>query len=327
MKEIQITNQEENQRLDKYLCKFLNDAPKSFIYKMLRKKRIKRNGKKAIGNELLQDGDTLQLYLGEETVESFQTAKEITVAPRHFGIVYEDENILAVNKPAGLLTHPENPSDCQTLIHQVWYYLYENGQYDEGKGNTFTPSTANRLDRNTGGIVLIGKNLKALQALNEAMQARTVDKRYLVMVKGEWTKDQTLNGWIHKKNSQNQSYVSSAPSPNAKQIETQFHCIAYSEGYSLLEAGLVTGRSHQIRAQLAAKGFPVVGDRKYGLESTNTFFRRHYGLNNQFLFAHKVIWTQEQGFLGYLSKVTLQAPLPEFLKTIERQYFQMQKGG
>ena len=175
MQEIRITKNEENQRLDKYLLKYFNKAPKSVIYKLLRKKRIKRNRAKAEGSEILQAGDTIQLYLAQETMEGWMEEKAVNVAQRHFSIVYEDDDLLVVNKPAGLLTHPEKAEDRETLMDQILYYLYEKGQYMPGAAQTFTPAVCNRLDRNTSGIVVAGKTLRAVQAVNAAIRARHVE--------------------------------------------------------------------------------------------------------------------------------------------------------
>ena len=173
MKEIKISEKEENQRLDKFLLKYFNKAPKSFVYKMLRKKRIKLNGAKAEGSEIITNGDVLSMYLSEETMDSFMEAKTVNKAQRHFGIVYEDDNILIVSKPAGLLTHPQSPQDKETLIDQILYYLHEKGEYSADKEASFTPAVCNRLDRNTGGIVIAGKNLQTVQAVNKAIAQRS----------------------------------------------------------------------------------------------------------------------------------------------------------
>ena len=183
MKEIRITKNEENQRLDKFLLKYMNKASKGFLYKMLRKKRIKYNGGRAEGSELLKAGDTLQLYLAEETISSFMEEKTVAEAKRHFAIVYEDDDILVVSKPAGLLTHPEKSSDKDTLIDQILYYLYQKGQYLPEADSSFTPALCNRLDRNTSGIVIAGKTLKGVQAVNETIRSHKLDKYYLTLVK------------------------------------------------------------------------------------------------------------------------------------------------
>ena len=203
MKEIKITEQQQNQRLDKFLLKYFNKAPKSFIYKMLRKKRIKYNGKKGEGNEILQKGDCLQLYISRETMESFMEQKAIYKAERHFAIVYEDDDLLVVSKPAGLVVHPQNNNDRNTLIDQILYYLYEKGEYTPTKESTFTPAICNRLDRNTSGIVIAGKNLKAVQAVNDAIAKGNINKYYITLVKGSITQHGKVVSYLKKDSEKN----------------------------------------------------------------------------------------------------------------------------
>lgn len=321
MKEIKITVKEENQRLDKYLMKYFNKAPKSFIYKMLRKKRIKYNNKKAEGSEMLKDGDSLQLYLAEETMSGFMEEKTVNVAERHFGIVYEDENVIFVSKPAGVLTHPEKESDKNTLIDQILYYLYEKGEYTPSASSVFTPAVCNRLDRNTSGIIVAGKNLMAVQELNKAIQERKVDKMYIALVKGKVSDKGELIGYIKKDNGNNISSVSDKELKGSKKIVTKYKVINSSEKYDLLEIKLITGKSHQIRAQFSAMGNPLVGDRKYGSEVVNKYFRLNYGLNNQFLHAYKLVINIKDGGLSYLSKKEFVSQLPEPLNTIKKDIF------
>jgi len=321
MKEIKITQGEQNQRLDKFLQKYFNTAPKSFIYKMLRKKRIKHNGKKADGSEIIQDGDTLTMYLSDETMDSFMEEKPVEEAERHFGIVYEDENVLVVSKPAGLLVHPESSEDKNTLIDQILFYLYEKGEYAPSKETTFTPAICNRLDRNTGGIVLAGKNLQSVQAINKAIADRHIDKFYITMVKGEMKEPAEFFGYHIKNEETNQVRVLKKEVPGASKIYTKVKPIKVKDNFSLLEVELITGKSHQIRAHLKAMGYYVVGDRKYGDERLNRKFRDKFGLNNQFLFAYRVVWNEDDGYLGYLAGHEFFAKLPDNLESIRRAYF------
>lgn len=322
MKEIKITSKEENQRLDKYLMKYFNKAPKSFIYKMLRKKRIKYNGKKAEGNEMIKNGDSLQLYLSDETMEGFMEEKTLNVAKRHFGIVYEDENVIFVSKPAGLLTHPEKDIDKDTLIDQILYYLYEKGEYTPSASSVFTPAVCNRLDRNTSGIVVAGKNLMAVQELNRAIQEKKLDKYYLAVVKGGIKKDGELTGYIKKNSDSNTSSISKTEMAGSKKVITKYKVIGESDKYNLLEIMLITGKSHQIRAQFSSMGHPLVGDRKYGNEVINKYFKVNYGLNNQFLHAYKIVLNINDGGLSYLSGREFTASLPEPLNTIKKDIFE-----
>lgn len=321
MKEVNITGKEENQRLDKFLLKYFNNAPKSFVYKMLRKKRIKFNGKKAEGNEIIKNGDKLQMYIAPETMDSLMSEKEIVKAERHFGIVYEDDNILVVSKPAGLLSHPESIADKNTLIDQILYYLYEKGEYDMSKESSFTPAICNRLDRNTGGIVIAGKNLAAVQAVNKAIAQRKIKKYYITMVRGEFTQEKELFGYHVKDELTNTVKVLKKEAPGAKKIFTKVKPIAVKDNFSLLEIDLITGKSHQIRAHLKSMGYPVIGDRKYGEMRVNTRFKDKYGLNNQFLFAYKIAWHENEGVMAYLNGKEFTAVLPDYIENIKRDYF------
>ena len=223
MKEIKITEQEQNQRLDKFLMKYFHKAPKSFLYKMLRKKRIKYNGKKGEGNEILQQGDTLQLYLSEETMQSFMEQRTIVQAERHFNVIYEDDNLLVVSKPAGLLVHPQKREDKETLIDQILYYLYQKGQFTEN--SIFSPAICNRLDRNTSGIIIAGKNLKAVQAVNEAIAKRKVKKYYMALVKGKIEKPGELISYLKKDNEKNQVTLYDKEREGTKKIITKYQQI------------------------------------------------------------------------------------------------------
>lgn len=315
MKEIKITKNEENQRLDKFLLKYMNKASKGFLYKMLRKKRIKYNGGRAEGSELLHAGDTLQLYLAEETIASFMEEKTVPEAKRHFGIVYEDDDILVVSKPAGLLTHPEKSSDTDTLIDQILYYLYQKGQYLPDAESSFTPALCNRLDRNTSGIVIAGKTLKGLQAVNETIRSHKLDKYYLTLVAGEVKEVGEIDVFLTKDQDKNQVRLSRREGSGMRSV-TKYRPIAHAKGYTLLEILLVTGKTHQIRAHMQAIGHPVVGDRKYGSEHSNRMFREQYALSNQFLHALRIEWKDPAGALGYLAGKEMTAPLPKTLQEI-----------
>ena len=327
MKEIKITEQQQNQRLDKFLLKYFNKAPKSFIYKMLRKKRIKYNGKKGEGNEILQKGDCLQLYISHETMESFMEQKAIYKAERHFAIVYEDDNLLVVSKPAGLLVHSQKSGDKETLIDQVLYYMYQKGQYVPAKDSTFTPAVCNRLDRNTSGIMIIGKNLKAVQAVNKAIAERKVNKYYMALVKGTITKQGNITCYLEKDSENNQVTLYDKPKQGTKKIITKYKPIANAKNMTLLEIDLVTGRSHQIRAQMQKMGHCVAGDRKYGDEQWNIHFTEKFALTNQFLHAYKVVWQQNEGDLAHLAGKEWIAPLPKTLQEIYNFYFVTDKRG
>ena len=321
MKEIKITQKEENQRLDKFLFKYFNKAPKSFVYKMLRKKRIKLNGAKALGNEIISDGNMLSMYLAEDTMDSFMEEKTVHKAERHFGIVYEDENILIVTKPAGLLTHPESAKDRDTLIDQILFYLNEKGEYVPNKEAAFTPAVCNRLDRNTGGMVIAGKNLQSVQAVNKAIAEKKIQKFYITMVRGEMHENHEFFGYHVKDEKTNQVKVLKKETPGASKIFTKVKPLEVKDGFSLLEVELITGKSHQIRAHLKSMGYSVVGDRKYGDERVNKRIREKYGLNNQFLYACRLVFNEDEGYISYLKGKEFNSKLPDNLENIKRAYF------
>lgn len=322
MKEIKITESEQGQRLDKYLMKLFNQAPKSFIYKMLRKKRIKFNGGKSEGADILKSGDIITLYLGDDTMNSFMSEKTVSVTRKRFDVIFEDENIIIMNKPVGLLSHPEKDSDNDTLIDEMLFYLKTKGEYEPSKTSTFTPALCNRLDRNTGGIVLGAKNLAATQALNEVIAEGGVDKYYLTMVKGIISSPTEFVGFLVKDGSKNKVTVLKREAEGAKKIITKVKPLAPSGNFTLLEVELVTGRSHQIRAHLKAMGYPVIGDRKYGDDRVNSYFKEKFALSNQFLFAYRVRFNVKKGILGYLDGKEFSAePLGTF-KKIKTEYFE-----
>ncbi|MGN1317909.1 MAG: RluA family pseudouridine synthase [Lachnospirales bacterium] len=295
MREIFITSAQKGQRLDKYLLKYLNKAPKSFIYKMLRKKNIKLNNKKALGSEILCDGDNIKLFLSDETLGNFMAEKTVKEQNLDFKIVYEDENILICNKPKGLICHPDKNNRDNTLNDQLLYYLYKKGEYDISSESDFTPSICNRLDTNTSGIVVMGKNLESVQQLNLAFSNRLVDKYYLTVVKGKVTKAGIVEGY-HSKTNDNIAKLGE----KGKYILTKYEPIAFNDNYSLLKIKLETGKSHQIRVCMAHIFHPIIGDMKYGDEKTNRFFRDNYKLKSQFLHSYKLIFKTQSGILSYL---------------------------
>ena len=315
MKEIRITRQEENQRLDKFLLKYMNQASKGFIYKMLRKKRIKLNGGRAEGGEQLRDGDVLQLYLSEETLASFMQEKTITAAKRQFDVIYEDADILVVSKPAGLLTHPEKSGDRDTLIDQILFYLCEKGDYQPQAESSFTPALCNRLDRNTSGLVIAGKTLRGVQAVNEAIRDRRLEKYYLALVAGEIRQAGEITAYLTKDAAKNQVRISQREDGGSR-TQTKYRPLACAKGCTLLQVQLITGKTHQIRAHMQSIGHPLIGDRKYGRAALNEAFRREYGLSDQFLHAYRIRWREVEGALSYLAGKEMTAPLPKALRQI-----------
>lgn len=297
MRELNITSAQKNQRLDKFLMKYMNKAPKSFIYKMLRKKNIKLNNKKAEGKEILQENDNIKLFLSDETINSFMEEKSINAVKMEFKIVYEDENVIICNKPVGLICHPDKENKANTLNDQLLYYLYQKGEYDISIESDFTPSICNRLDRNTSGIVVMGKNLGSVQELNRAFKDRLVDKYYITVVKGKVSTEGQVEGY-HSKSDDNIALIGE----EGKYILTKYKPIKYNDDYSCLEIKLETGKSHQIRVCMSHIGHPIIGDSKYGDFETNRYFRDKFKLKNQLLHSYRLVFKIPDGKLSYLNK-------------------------
>lgn len=300
MREFQINSNEAGQRFDKYLKKLLVGAPNSFIYKMLRKKNITLNGKKADGTEKLVGGDAVKLFLSDETFEKFAgDAKAASAYERLRGlgtlpVVYENEDVLIVNKPSGMLSQKANPTDISANEHII-SYLIEKGELTEEMMRTFKPSVCNRLDRNTSGLLVAGKTLKGLQEMSEALKERTVQKYYRCMVKGEVFERSYIKGWLSKDEQSNKVTIyANKPqidiAATVLPIETEYVPVQVKHGYSELEVHLITGRSHQIRAHLASIGHPIIGDVKYGDKHVNEHFRKEFQIKSQMLHAYRMVF-------------------------------------
>lgn len=315
MKEIRIRENEADQRLDRFVKKYLPEAPLGLIYKYLRTKKIKVNGKKVEQNYRLQVGDCVQLYL-DVAPESLQEERAIRHYAPEFTVIYEDEQILVVAKPAGLLVHPDQAEPQNTLDRQVLSYLVKNGSFDPTQEVTFTPAPCNRLDRNTSGLVLFGKDYPSLQALNEMIRTQQIDKYYLALVKGVMNQGGELKGYLKKEEATNQVTILPGMTEGALPIHTRYTIIERWSDFTLVEVELITGRSHQIRAHLASIGHPIVGDPKYGLDAVNRRARGDWGLQHQFLHANRIRLTQPVEPLTYLTGREFSAPLPGNLAKI-----------
>ena len=311
MRELVIRDQDAGQRFDKYLAKYLNQAPKSFLYKMLRKKNITLNGKKADGSEKLAAGDEIRLFLSEETLEKFSRVR-VERVKQNLSILYEDDRILLVNKPCGVLSQKAKASDV-SLVEQIQSYLYEAGEVTEESLLLFRPTVCNRLDRNTSGIVVAGKSLAGLQAMAEVFKDRRLHKYYLCIVKGRITEEHLIEGFLSKDRQTNRVSVTLHPEgKDALPIRTRYRPVSASKTATLLEVELITGRSHQIRAHLASIGHPILGDVKYGGPQMD-------GLSHQLLHSWRLCLPELSGPLSYLSGREFQAMPPEAFDSIRKE--------
>ena len=315
MKSITVTEKEAGQRLDKLLAKFLREAPKSFFYKMLRKKNITLNGKKAQGNEILNTGDEIRLFLSDETIEKFQGSSlkkgSSLPSPIKLDVIYEDAHIILINKPQGMLSQKASPEDV-SLVEYLISYLLDTGSMQEEELERFRPSVCNRLDRNTSGIVIAGKTLAGLQAMSSILKDRTVRKYYRCVVKGTMRGERHLKGYLTKDSGKNMVSISQKPTgPEDKYIETEYRVLAAGRDCTLLEVHLITGRSHQIRAHLASIGHPILGDDKYGDAAFNRTFCRPRKIKAQMLHAYRLEFPKMEEPLGYLSNRVFLAGMPK----------------
>ena len=323
MKLITVHKQEEGQRLVKLLGAYLKEAPNSFFYKMLRKKNITLNGKKADGTEKLKCGDEIRLFLSDETYEKFagkvQPKEKFPMAK--LNIVYEDSNVIFINKPAGMLSQKSVPSDV-SLNEYLLGYLEKSGQWKQEESKAFRPSVCNRLDRNTSGMVICGKSMAGLQQMAALLKDRSLHKYYICLVKGVMTESQHLEGYLLKDENSNQVKIFQKETEGAAHIITEYEPL-YTEGETtLLKVTLVTGKSHQIRAHLSSIGHPIIGDPKYGDRKVNAFFRETHGIKNQMLHAWKLTFPELAEPLDNLSEKSFEAEPAGLMK----QYLMKAKG-
>lgn len=313
---VKINENEGGQRLDRFLKKYLKTAPLSYIYRMIRKD-VKLNGKRASKETILNVGDELTLYIKSEKLDEFTATPEKKKAKKDFGVIYEDENILIADKPRGLLTHGDSTEKKNTLANQVLNYLYEKGDYNPATEKTFAPAPANRLDRNTSGLVVFGKSFGGLKELNRLIRNRNgIDKYYLTIVYGQLSKELFLKDKMIKDSQKNKVKVVDMKSSTGSLMETVVRPLETGGEYTLVEIKLITGRTHQIRAHLKKAGYPVIGDKKYGNSRINGIMLNKYGLNSQFLHAYKLLFNENDGELAYLNNKSFEAPLPPKFKTI-----------
>ena len=307
MRQIEISANDSGQRLDKFLTKKFRNMPQSLMYKYIRTKYIKLNGKKCDISSRLQTGDILTLYIKDEFFEEEYDSYDFLKAPVKLDIIYEDENIMLLNKKPGLLVHPDETYHFDSLIARIQHYLYDKGEYDPKNENSFAPALVNRIDRNTGGIVIAAKNAETLRIMNQKLKDREIEKLYLCIAVGIFKKEEALlTDYLEKNEKQNRVYISKKPNENTKTIKTKYKVLAEKDGLSLVEAALLTGRTHQIRAHLAYIGHPLLGDGKYGKNEIN----RKYGFKYQALYSYKLTFrfTTDSGILEYLNGKSFTAP-------------------
>ena len=312
MKVLTIDKNDAGQRLDKFLSKALPKLPQSLMYKYIRIKRIKRNGKRCTISDRLVAGDVLELYLNDELLEPAAPRYPFLQASRQLDVVYEDDQLLLVNKKVGLIVHSDDKSYGDTLIDRIQRYLYEKGEYQPENEHSFAPALINRIDRNTCGIVLAAKTAEALRLMNEKMKNRDIDKYYLCIVHGILTKKEAvLEGFLEKDEDRNQVFIHDHPLPGGRTIRTKYRVLAEKNNYSLLEIDLLTGRTHQIRAHLASVGHPLVGDGKYGTNQLN----KASGYKTQALCSYKVTFHfSDDEALAYLDGKSVELKDIWFLK-------------
>ena len=326
MREIVIEKNEAGQRLDKFLAKYMNEASKSFFYKMMRKKNITLNGKKCEGNEKLAEGDVVKLFLAEDTIEKFSSVQVQEVKKVDLDILYEDDEIILVNKPAGMLSQKAKETD-ESLVEYLIDYLLESGKLTENGLRAFRPSVCNRLDRNTSGIVAAGKSLAGLQMLSGVFKDRSIHKYYQCLVSGEIRDVKTVDGWLLKDEKKNQVRILTEAEAKRfggrggdeepKRIRTKYEPIATDGRFTLLRVTLLTGRSHQIRAHLASLGHPIVGDSKYGgVSKVNPSGRT---VKYQLLHSYRLEFPKLAEPFAYLSGRVFEAPMPGYFASVLKE--------
>ncbi len=346
MQIINVTAKNEGQRLDRLLAKYMPEAPKSFFYKMLRKKNIVLNGMKACGNEKVVDGDEIKLFLSDDTIAGFNKTKadnkkssidkvEWESANREIrgdynfktdefklDIVYEDDDIIIVNKPAGILSQKAKPDDI-SLVEYINSYISKRDISEKCEFSTFNAGICNRLDRNTSGLVVAGKSVKGLQWANKLFKDRALKKYYLCIVKGRVECPARIDGYLTKNSEHNNVTVTDYETAGSSRIITEYKPLGYGKlygkYYTLLKVRLVTGKSHQIRAHLKSIGYPIIGDSKYGHKDVYNIFKKEFGLKHQLLHAWRLCFLYTEGVPDKYNGVTFEAPISlEFQEIIKK---------
>lgn len=300
MKSFKIGANDAGLRLDKFITKAVPLLPASLVYKNIRTKNIKVNGKRAEISTRLNTGDTVDVFVKDEFFAATEPKYDFLRAAAALNIVYEDDNILLADKPQGVIVHPDENEYNDTLIGRIQRYLYEKGEYVPGKEHCFRPALANRIDRNTGGIVIAAKNAEALRILCDKIKTREIDKEYLAVAHGIFRKKEaTLTGFLEKNSDKNKVFLSNEKNDKNLEIKTQYKVLCESDNLSLLNILLLTGRTHQIRAHMASIGHPLLGDGKYGKNAAD----RKAGFDKQALYSYKLTFNfkTDAGILNYLN--------------------------
>ncbi len=319
MRELIIGKNDAGQRLDKFITKTL-DLPISLLYKSIRLKKIKVNRKRAENNQILAEGDTVQCFLADEFFEKKVNENSFASITPHLDIIYEDENIMLLNKRPGVSVHEDENGSTNTLITHIQAYLYNKGEYSPADEQSFAPALCNRIDRNTGGIVIAAKTAEALRVMNEKIKKREIDKFYLAAIHGVPKKESdTLRGYLLKdEKTKTVKVYDKNPPRGAKEIITKYKVVAKSGDTSLIEVELLTGRTHQIRAHIAHIGHPLLGDGKYGINRDD----RARGYKYQALYSYRLKFsfdTSEETVLDYLNGKEFKIPKKDIYFT--KEYF------
>ena len=312
MREFLIDSKCNNQRLDKYLLRILPNASSSFVYKMLRKKNITLNDKKADGKEILAINDSIKIYFSEDTFAKFsgdasvnndikKLLLELDSINCDIDIISENEDYIVINKPSNILSQKANVSDV-SINEMALSYLKRTNQINEDSLKLFKPSIANRLDRNTSGLIFFAKSLHGAQYLADSLKARSLTKLYRCIVKGEIKEASLIDGYLVKNEKNNKVIISKNPVKEASLIKTEYKPIKTNGSITLLEVHLITGKSHQIRAHLASIGHPIIGDYKYGNRTINEEYKSRFGVDSQLLHSYHMILDNNKEYIAPLPK-------------------------
>ena len=309
MQQIIIEKNQSGQRFDKFLFKYFKDATSGFIYKMLRKKNITLNNKKSDGKEKLKENDIVKIFMADETIEKFRGLFQIELPePINLDIVYEDENVIFINKKTGMLSQKSKENDV-SLNEYVISYLVNEGKLSIEDLKTFKPSVCNRLDRNTSGLIVAGKSLQGLQDMSKMFKERTLHKYYLAVVVGTINEPMKITGYLKKNNKTNKVTITNKT--DGEYIETYYEPVKVLDDVTLLKVQLITGKTHQIRAHLSSINHPIIGDYKYGKKEINDIYKKKYGIENQMLHSYQLTFETINGELSNLSNKTFIAKSPK----------------